>query len=184
MRTIDTRMWAVLTALLLPYLVVECQQDNNTPTSDGCYCFEPFGEDFPLRNPVVFREIPDGSGRVMVTEQLGIVYVYDKTGSQRNSVPFLDLTDIVPRSSAPSDERGLLGLAFHPQFFTDNRLFVFYTFEDSSFQKVRISEFRTDLRDRDQVDRSTERILLEIDKPFTNHNGGEVGRKVGRSFHK
>ena len=104
----------------------------------------------------------DGSGDLYVVQQSGQIYRLDPDQSTPG-VPWLDISG---RISA-GGERGLLGLAFHPQFATNGRFFVDYT--DSNGNSV-ISEFQ---RAADgTVDPSAERVILTQQQPFANHNGG------------
>jgi glucose/arabinose dehydrogenase len=118
-----------------------------------------------LTDPVDVASPGDGSGRLFVVEQPGrIRLVQDGALVTR---PFLDIRPRV----ASGGERGLLGLAFHPDFPTDPRLFVDYT--DLNGDTV-VSAFRVDPDDPDVADPESERILLQIDQPYANHNGGAV----------
>ena len=81
--------------------------------------------------------------------------------------PFLDIRQRIESGG----ERGLLGLAFAPDFPTDPRLFVDYT--DLNGDTV-VSSFTVPAATPDQADPASERILLHIDQPFPNHNGGDV----------
>ena len=118
-----------------------------------------------LTGPVDVASPGDGGGRLFVVEQPGrIRLVRDGRLVTR---PFLDIRTRV----ASGGERGLLGLAFHPEFPTDPRLFVDYT--DLEGDTV-VSEFRLDPEDGDVADPGSERILVQIDQPYPNHNGGAV----------
>ena len=81
--------------------------------------------------------------------------------------PFLDISDRV----ASGGERGLLGLAFHPDYPADPRLFVDYTDTDGN---TVIASFTTDPANPDRARAASELILLAIRQPFGNHNGGAV----------
>ena len=118
-----------------------------------------------LSSPVDVTNAGDGSGRLFVVEQAGrIQVVRDGTVGPR---PFLDLVGRV----ASGGERGLLGLAFHPDYPTDPRFFVDYT--DGAGNTV-VSSFRVSPTDPDQADPASETILLHVTQPFANHNGGAV----------
>lgn len=129
--------------------------------------------------PVDLAEAPDGSGRLFVVDQIGLIYILDRTG-RRLPHPFLDLRDRMVRLSPVYDERGLLGLAFHPDFPHNHRFFVFYSAPPAPDTPpgydsvVRISEFRTAPDNPDRADPASERILLSIDQPQANHNGGQL----------
>jgi glucose/arabinose dehydrogenase len=106
----------------------------------------------------------DGSGRLFVVEQRGIIWTIDPT-SPGTPVQFFDITERV-RSGG---EQGLLGLAFHPDFETNGRFFVDYTNRGGD---MAISEFGIG-PDR-AGDPESERSLLNIADPFPNHNGGMI----------
>ncbi|TNE87644.1 MAG: glucose dehydrogenase [Deltaproteobacteria bacterium] len=110
--------------------------------------------------PTDITHAGDGSGRVFVTTQEGEIKAYNAAGTEVTT--FLDLTDRVGYQGG--SERGLFSVAFHPDFATNNLLYVHYT--DRSGDTV-ISEFTGQ-------DASTERILITADQPAGNHNGGKV----------
>ncbi len=111
----------------------------------------------------------DGSGLVYAVEQRGLIVVVEPDGTVREP-PFLDIRVRI-RSGG---ERGLLGLAFHPDFATNGRLYVDYT--DTAGDTV-VSEFTADLT-ADPASRTadpgSERVILTVDQPYANHNGGMV----------
>jgi glucose/arabinose dehydrogenase len=94
--------------------------------------------------------------------------------------PFLDLRSrIVPLMPA-FDERGAFGLAFHPGYGGNGRFFVYYSAPLRAGapagynHTARISEFRVSATDANRADPASERIVLEVDKPQFNHNGGTL----------
>jgi glucose/arabinose dehydrogenase len=78
-----------------------------------------------LTSPVTMAEAPDGSGRLFVVDQIGLIRIIEPDGTLRAN-PFLDVTDLIEPLMPGYDERGLLGLAFHPDFATNGRFFVYY----------------------------------------------------------
>jgi glucose/arabinose dehydrogenase len=118
-----------------------------------------------LTQPLSITHAGDGSGRLFVAEQRGTVRVLVGDALQRE--PYLDLT----ARTAARGERGLLGLAFHPSFAANGRLFVHYTDRDGS---TVVSELRAPDPAAPRVDPATERILLTLAQPFSNHNGGQI----------
>jgi glucose/arabinose dehydrogenase len=114
-------------------------------------------------SPVDVQFPPDGSGRMFVVEQPGRVLIFDP--EPPTSGAFLDLGD---RVESAGNEQGLLGLAFHPQFGTNGIFFVNYT--DRAHHDV-IARFHISPDPR-HADPTSERILLSVDDPFINHNGG------------
>jgi glucose/arabinose dehydrogenase len=116
-----------------------------------------------LERPVYVTHAGDDSGRLFVVEKRGrIILLRD---GQPATEPFLDIIDRVGSSSS---EQGLLSVAFHPQFAQNGRLFLDYT--DLSGDTV-ISRFQAT---GDSADPNSETVLLKIDQPYANHNGGLV----------
>ncbi|XP_066451287.1 HHIP-like protein 2 [Eleutherodactylus coqui] len=127
-----------------------------------------------LRNPVLMVHANDGSHRMFVAEQVGIVWVYLPNGG-RLEEPFLYMPDSVVSSPWHGDERGLLGMAFHPKFQKNGKFYVYYSIIDGEYvEKIRISEFQVLSYDTNRADRNSERIILEIVEPSRNHNGGQL----------
>ena len=145
---------------------------------DGCLCVEPFAED--LYNPLAFAPYPDGSGRLMVGEQRGMLHVFmgNKT---RVPEPFLDLRSSVLSTNRGGDERGLLGLAFHPQFSENYQLYVYYSTTVNEQHTSRISEFKADPGNTNRVQSGSERTILEISQPYVIHNGGMVSANTANN---
>jgi glucose/arabinose dehydrogenase len=107
---------------------------------------------------------PPGDGRLFVVEQAGrILVLHDGHPGAR---PFLDITDRV-RSGG---ERGLLSVAFHPRYEENGRLFVDYTDRNGD---TRIEEYRVS-SDPDRADPASARLLLRVEQPYGNHNGGHL----------
>lgn len=117
-----------------------------------------------LRRPLLVTQPADGSGRLFVVEQGGRVLIWD--GEQLAAEPFLDLSGRL----STGGERGLLGLAFHPDFAANGFFFVNYT--DRSGDTV-VARFSVSA-DRDRADAESETMILSFDQPFANHNGGHL----------
>lgn len=132
-----------------------------------------------LMNPVDFDAAPDGSGRLFVVEQAGRIRVLDANGQMMSDV-FLDLTDNLVELMPEYDERGLLGLAFHPDFASNGRFFVYYSAPLQEGAPAdwnhtsHLSEFIVSSDNPNVADRSSERILMQIDQPQFNHNAGDI----------
>jgi glucose/arabinose dehydrogenase len=118
-----------------------------------------------LNSPLGIVSARDGSGRLFVVEQPGRIRIV-RDGAVIDQ-PFLN---IIPRVSS-GGERGLLGLAFAPGYPADPRFFVDYT--DTSGNTV-VSSFTVPAATPDRADDSSERVLLHVDQPFPNHNGGQL----------
>ncbi|XP_028616883.1 HHIP-like protein 2 isoform X2 [Grammomys surdaster] len=116
----------------------------------------------------------DGTHRFFVAEQVGVVWVYLPDGS-RLEQPFLDLKNMVLTTPWIGDERGFLGLAFHPKFRHNRKFYIYYScLGKRKVEKIRISEMKVSLSDRNRADPKSERVILEIDEPASNHNGGQL----------
>jgi len=119
-----------------------------------------------LSSPVYVTNAHDGSNRLFILEQAGRIKVL-QPGSNTPTV-FLDIVSRV----LSGGERGLLGLAFHPQYSTNRRFFVYYTRQTDG--TIVIAEYHTSASDPNVAD-STETVILTIAHPnFANHNGGMI----------
>lgn len=118
--------------------------------------------------PVGLLRAPSDNNRWFVIEQAGRVRVFADNATVASATTFVDISTRV-RSGG---EMGLLGMAFHPQFPTNPRVYLSYTSGTAPLQS-RISEFRT-ADGGATLDAATETILMTVDQPATNHNGGHI----------
>ncbi len=121
---------------------------------------------------------PDGSGRLFVIDQTGKVFIIDN-GSVLPE-PFLDVSSELVTLDASYDERGLLGLAFDPEFAQTGRVFAYYT---APLRKGApagqdhtdvVSSFQVSSTNPDQVVPGSEQRILQFEQPQANHNGGRL----------
>ena len=117
--------------------------------------------------PVFLTHSGDGSGRLFVVEQDGLIRVFPNDPAAEQTEIFLDISGQV--NSGPN-EAGLLSMAFHPDY-TDNGLF--YLYYNRGNLETRIAEYRVSA-DPDRADPESERVLLDVDQPAGNHNGGQI----------
>jgi glucose/arabinose dehydrogenase/plastocyanin len=132
-----------------------------------------------LTAPTALVEPPDNSGRLFVADQAGVIRVIDANG-QLLPQPFLDLRDRTVTLRTDFDERGLLGLAFHPEYAQNGRFYVYYSaplrqgapadWDHTSH----ISEFSVSANDPNVADPNSERIIMQVDQPQFNHNAGAI----------
>jgi glucose/arabinose dehydrogenase len=125
-----------------------------------------------LSQPVGVTGSGDGSGRLFIVEQAGRIKVW--SGSQVLPTLFLDVTSLVSFGpcSPSCGERGLLGLAFHPDFEINDEIYIFYTRTDGDLVVARYNVFPSD---SNVVDPSTADIILIIEHSAeSNHNGGQI----------
>lgn len=128
-----------------------------------------------LKAPTVVTNANDGSGRLFVAEQTGLIKVIDNGVMQ--SKPFLDLTNKIVKLIPVYDERGLLGVAFHPNFINNHRFYVYYTAPTnvSGFDHQNIiAEYQISGDDPNAADPTSERIIMSINHPQFNHCGGQL----------
>ncbi len=134
-----------------------------------------FAEGFT--SPVALVPLPDGDGSVLVADQVGIVSILSKSGVMKGQ-PFLALSHRLTTLNQGFDERGLLGLALHPNYTENGKVYVYYSAPlrasapDDWDHTSRISEFTVMADDAQRVNLESERVLLEFDQPYFNHDGG------------
>lgn len=110
-----------------------------------------------LRNPVLMLHSGDDTHRMFIAEQVGFVWVYLRDGS-RLEQPFLDMTGEVLTTPWLGDERGFLGMAFHPKYRDNGRFFIYYSIQvNGELEKIRISEMKVSAYDMNVADPYSER---------------------------
>src|SRR3990172_3085669 len=135
--------------------------DPNAPIPD--LAFQEMVAGF--ENPTHVTHAGDGSGRLFVVEQAGTVRIIEN--GKVLPQPFLDISERVESGG----EKGLLGVAFHPRYRENGLFYVDYTTRKDRLY-THVSRFRR--LDRDRADRKSETVLLEIEQPYSNHNGGQL----------
>jgi len=119
-----------------------------------------------LASPVGLEHAGDGSGNLFIVEQDGLIRILD--GTMLLATPFLDIRDRIGRNGS---EQGLLGLAFHPNYFVNGYFYVNYTDFDGN---TVIARFQRSDMDPNFADPESEKKLFSITQPFSNHNGGAL----------
>ena len=122
-----------------------------------------------LADPINVAAPADGSGRLFIVERVGRIRVLDKGGNVLPD-PFLDLTELVQNDYL---EQGLLGLAFHPDYATNGRFYVDFTDYHTNGDTF-VMEFHVSGDNPNVADRESGKLLLAIDQPYVNHNGGSI----------
>jgi glucose/arabinose dehydrogenase len=125
-----------------------------------------------LSRPVMIKSARDGSKRLFIVQQGGLIRVLQPGSSSPTT--FIDLSTKIFVPTSSSDERGLLGLAFSPQFTTNGKFYVFYS-RVGDFANTLV-EYRTTTGtgSANTADIATERVIFSIPDPFSNHNGGNL----------
>jgi uncharacterized repeat protein (TIGR03806 family) len=121
-------------------------------------------------SPVGMFQAPGDDTRWYVLEQTGRIMTFEDVDSVAQAEVFADFSDKV----ACCGERGLLGLAFHPEYASNRRVFVSYTFRNGLLGLVTAIHRLERHPDRRALDRATEALIFQVKQPYGNHNGGSV----------
>lgn len=117
-----------------------------------------------LNKPIYLTHAYDD--RLFVIEQPGVIRLV--AGGSVQQAPFLDIRD---RVGADASERGLLSVAFHPEYQENGRFFVNYTNKEGN---TVVSRFQVNADDANTANPASEEILFTIGQPYPNHNGGQL----------
>lgn len=146
----------LLFLFLFPFLL--CAQIN----------FQAAFPNLTFTNALDLQNAGDGSNRIFVVEQAGIIKVFPNQSNISTTKTFLNITDRVTAGG----ETGLLGMAFHPNYESNGYFYVNYTAANPL--RTVISRFSVSSVNPDSADKNSELILLTYNQPYTNHNGGGV----------
>ena len=119
--------------------------------------------------PVDLQNAGDGSNRIFVVEQRGVISVFENDANVPSKTTFLNIESRVDDSS---NEEGLLGLAFHPDYKNNGFFYVNYTATGPN--RTVISRFTVSTGDSNVADPASEFVIIELDKPASNHNAGAI----------
>jgi len=122
-----------------------------------------------LNFPTLVTHAPGDANRLFVLEKRGVIRVIDLTTSPATVLPtpFLDIDALVDGGTSTNDERGLLGLAFHPNYAENGYFFVYYT-----APTITVRRYQVNPKNPNQAVLSSGLTVLSISNPFSNHNGG------------
>lgn len=152
--------------LISTVLIIACC----TAFSFGQYNMHLAFPNLTFSNPVEMVNSGDGTNRLFVVTQLGIIYVFPNDSLVSNPKIFLNLSDSVTQSGG---EMGLLGLAFHPDYAANGYFYVDYTTNQLPL-RTKISRFQVSASNPDSAVRTSELVLITVNQPFQNHNGGKI----------
>jgi glucose/arabinose dehydrogenase len=125
----------------------------------------------PLR-PIQITHAGDGSNRIFTIDQSGMIHVLENGSKSKKAKLFADLRARVHQFKV-DDEEGVLGFAFHPNYKKTGRFFMYYS-RESKARMIYLSSFRVSKSDPNKADPDSEEILMTIQQPFANHNGGPM----------
>jgi glucose/arabinose dehydrogenase len=135
-----------------------------------------------LAAPLGVADPDDESKRLFIFDQVGKVWIIDKNGNLLPD-PFLDISSKMIPLNLNSDERGLIGFAFHPKFKHNGKFYVYYQAPRRDGGPApgvlwnnlsRVAEYKVSASNPNKADINSERAVLEIDDPQGNHNGGTI----------
>ncbi|MCB9139599.1 MAG: PQQ-dependent sugar dehydrogenase [Caldilineaceae bacterium] len=131
-------------------------------------------------NPVFLTHAGDGSGRIFVVERGGRIRIIED--GQMLPAPFLDIS----RKVATGGECGMLSLAFAPDYAASGEFYVYYSYglgdlvapalpdEPNGGCDTVVARFSVDSDDANRADAESEEIVLAVNQPYLNHNGGQL----------
>jgi len=126
-------------------------------------------ESIAFEQPLFLTYAPDQSNRIFVVEKKGRILVLKNNHATKTSKVFLDIRAKV---STDSNEEGLLGLAFDPDYATNGFIFIYYS--GAKPRRVIVERYKVSTANPDAIDPSSGKILLEFNEPYGNHNGGMI----------
>ena len=150
--------------LILFALFISCTTQNKKSNNVYVEAFPNLSFEFP----VDIQSPKDGTNRIFVLSQPGVIYVFDNNSDTKEKKIFLDIRGKVLYGG----EMGLLGLAFHPNYKENGFFYLDYTTDNP--RRTVISRFQVSKTDPAVADPLSEEILLEVGQPYENHNGGQI----------
>lgn len=159
-------------SLGLLIVLINCNWSNRSEDipapADGKYKLVSAFPALEFASPIELTSPDDNTDRVFVVGQKGVINVFQNKPDVKSSEVFMDITDRVVYGG----ERGLLGLAFHPNYKSNGYFYVNYT-RGNPLETV-ISRFKVSASNPNVADPNSELVLLKYSQPFSNHNGGKV----------
>ena len=150
--------------VMISVFLIACSTEHNNNSSLIVDAFPNLNFD----QPVDIQSPKDGTNRIFVLSQPGIVFVFDNDAKTKTKKVFLDIRNKVLYGG----EQGLLGLAFHPNFKSNGFFYLDYTIDNP--RRTVVSRFRVSAKDPNKADPGSEVILFEVEQPYSNHNGGQI----------
>lgn len=140
----------------------------NTSAASGKYNLSEAFPNLEFEQPVELTSPNDNTDRIFVIAQRGVIHVLPNKPDVKKSTVFLDIVNQVESGG----EKGLLGLAFHPDYKNNGYFYVNYTSGDPL--ETVISRFKVSSSNLNVADPKSETVLLRYRQPYDNHNGGKV----------
>ena len=159
----------LLLAALLTSTVAYAQDVRTAPPDAAAIQLVPVADGFD--RPLYVTHSGNGTGRLFVVEQSGNIWVV--SDGQRLETPFLDVSDLLENDvfSGGYTERGLLGLAFSPDYATSGIFYINYTDVEGT---TIVARYHVSADDPDVADPASAETILWQEQPYANHNGGHM----------
>lgn len=164
--TCRRRHWAALAAIAISLLTVTGTVRGAPVTTVSVAT--------GLNRPVYACSPPGDTSRLFIVEKRGVIKILDLGSGTVLPTPFLDIDTLVVNPTSGQDERGLLGLAFHPNYANNGNLYVNYIDTSSAPGDTVVARYRVqgDPMTSNVANPASALILLTVDQPESNHNGG------------
>jgi uncharacterized repeat protein (TIGR03806 family) len=145
---------------------------GDAPSTSAAFSLEQvFAGAGTFSSPILMLQEPASSARWYVVQKTGIVYVFDNQANVASRREFVNVSSQIVGTAG--DERGLLGMAFHPNYPTNPRVYLSYTTNDAGQLVTRVVEYQT--RDGGTtLDATSGLTILQVYQPAANHNGGHI----------
>lgn len=145
-------------------IFVSCTEQENNSQS----IIEEAFPNLTFEQPVDIQSPDDGTNRLFVLSQPGIIYAFDNDKDVKEKKVFLDIRNKVLFGG----EQGLLGLVFHPNYQQNGYFYLDYTTNNP--RRTVISRFQVSQNDVNKAEPESEFVLLQVEQPYSNHNGGQI----------
>ncbi len=164
----DKFLWLKFSFLFLFFCCPACSKQNNPAAHVSVQLIDAFPR-LSFIQPVDLQSPADQSNRIFVVEQQGVISVFENNPLVEQKKEFLDIRDQVRTGHM---EEGLLGLVFHPDYKKNGYFYVDYIADNP--RRTIIARFTRSADNPDQADKSSKLVILEVEQPFGNHNGGQL----------
>ena len=158
------------------------QPDNGKNINkDRCLCLEEIAD--KLRLPVSLANANDGSNRIFVAEQYGVVNILFPNGTKLNE-PLIDISERIGKLAKVSEE-GIGDIAFHPDFASNGLFYMLFSTpekKENADHYSNLAEFKISANDVNKADPDYFRLLLKIPEAGWKHNAEKVGNYWSRSY--
>jgi hypothetical protein len=141
---------------------------GNLPVSASGFVMDRIFTNLSFVQPVDLQHAGDGSDRIFIVSQAGHIFVFENDPAVTSADTFLDISARI----LPGGEQGLLGLAFHPDYPENGYFYVHYIAPNP--RRNVISRFTVSAENPDSADAESEVVILTVNQPLTNHNGGQI----------